>query len=412
MAESQNLSKMLRATLTTLTPVHVGSGVILNKDIDFFIKDNSIYFIDDEKMLQAIGTENLNQWADALLSGSTLSNFLNRIGGPRMLNHPEALSAYSAELKTGSPSASQLKTHYRTAMQGPAIPGSSLKGAISTLLIKNYLKPEEQNETDILLVRRDKEDNVFLRNNEYIPIYDRNGKLQFKDNQIQKKVFGKNPNESINRFVKIYDVVFPEVSTEIYEIRILNLVDFKRKIWELKGRESLLIECIPAGCKAEFSFKLDTEWFLKNINKGVIPRNANQVPHLTNKKNFFSILNGSMKQIIESDLKELDTNAPGNNEIFEKFYEKLYSIYDHINECESHECILRVGGHVGWTYTTGEWVRHTSPEKISDEVFEELRKQIQKKVYPQNSMWPKTRKTTLNGDVFGFVKISVKEQIS
>jgi len=44
---------------------------------------------------------------------------------------------------------------------------------------------------------------------------------------------------------------------------------------------------------------------------------------------------------------------------------------------------------------------------MEDHEISKLRKAIQKKDYGDMSIWPKTRKVTSDGQVFGFVRVSL-----
>jgi CRISPR/Cas system CSM-associated protein Csm5 (group 7 of RAMP superfamily) len=51
---------MIPVKLKTLTPVHIGSGNELARDVEFIEMDKSIGVIDDRKTLEVIGEENLH----------------------------------------------------------------------------------------------------------------------------------------------------------------------------------------------------------------------------------------------------------------------------------------------------------------------------------------------------------------
>jgi hypothetical protein len=75
-------------------------------------------------------------------------------------------------------------------------------------------------------------------------------------------------------------------------------------------------------------------------------------------------------------------------------------------EAGNREMILRVGGYSGYLFTTGQWIGMKKQISISDIEFNNLRRFIQKRDYSQMAIWPKTRKVTSGGQLFGFVKIS------
>jgi CRISPR-associated protein Csm5 len=51
----------------TISPVHIGSGEELNKDIEFITDSNQMLgIIDERKVLGIIGEENINQWVNLI----------------------------------------------------------------------------------------------------------------------------------------------------------------------------------------------------------------------------------------------------------------------------------------------------------------------------------------------------------
>jgi hypothetical protein len=55
--------------------------------------------------------------------------------------------------------------------------------------------------------------------------------------------------------------------------------------------------------------------------------------------------------------------------------------------------------------TAGWWRRFN--EKFSSDEKIDIRKKIQKKNYHDMELWPKTRKISSSGQIFGFVKITL-----
>jgi hypothetical protein len=69
---------MATATLTTLTPVHVGSGQTLKKGFDFIQEGNKIGFLDLDKIVNLIGVDSIPQLSAAIEKGEPLGDFLRK----------------------------------------------------------------------------------------------------------------------------------------------------------------------------------------------------------------------------------------------------------------------------------------------------------------------------------------------
>ncbi|GIV35227.1 MAG: hypothetical protein KatS3mg031_2762 [Chitinophagales bacterium] len=390
-------SPVVQLKLTTLTPVHIGSGKTLNADIDFFIQGNQVAFIDDQKILKLLGSTNLvqriEQWAVAIATNQSLRGFLTQQAGPGVFNDLKNFASRISTLKSNNPTSRNLKEHYRTALQGLCIPGSSLKGAMTTLLLAELLDDAFLKKTlktsDISTLKKKK---------------DGGSRLEFQDKYVMQKFFGNNPNKSINRFLKVFDAPFPEVNSEVHELKVLNITNFHKSTWGFKPRQHMLIECIPAGVSTTFSLKLDHTWLQRNREKNAHVWKNKKTEHLSDIYKFLQSLNKKELKILTDDVHELSENGIDNHPSGREHLKNLEKIFDICEKCRSGEAVLRVGGHVGWTYTTGSWVRY-SGEGVSDDDFKQLRKAIQKKEYPLDTMWPKTRKTTDQGTAFGFVKL-------
>ncbi len=134
---------MAIATLTTLTPVHVGSGQKLLRNFDFVVQNGQIGFLDLNKILEKLGIERLPQLT-AEIDKKNVSSFLIRLC--RTLHSEICLRT----VKTNgaiSANTTELKEQFKTAIKGPCIPGSSLKGSIRTTMVSYLTDAERNNET-------------------------------------------------------------------------------------------------------------------------------------------------------------------------------------------------------------------------------------------------------------------------
>lgn len=399
----------MKARLTTLTPVHIGNGNTYNKNIDFIQSDKKIGIIDEKKVLKIIGENNIHQWVASINKGG--NNFIELLKQRGWKdNDLESICSRIDNLKNKSNTSSQLKEAYRSPIKGLCIPGSSIKGALRTAILNSFLD----------------EDNIAKLNADDLKTwkekYDRtSGKIirikeKWSDAKIEKKIFGDNANEKSTRFLKVRDAHFDNVQADVFEVQILDkFIDG----WKFKKGQQTLIETIPSKSVCEFDLFIDQILLNENLKldlneKRIFENN----PSNTRKKyklkwhsqKVYYLQNGieGICSLVNEFTMELVRNEY-NDLLEEKFFEgdsiidKYGEIYDLCETAEPNEMILRVGGNSGYIFTTGKWVEKIN---LSDDDYNNLRKKIQKHDYSDMDFWPKTRKVTSGGNIFGFVKIS------
>lgn len=108
-----------------LTPVHIGSGADLIRSIDFYSDGGFTEVLDPDSLLKSAGA--IEGFADAIRRGGGIAGFLKARGlDPSM---------FRLHRVQGSMEAQHLRLAIRAGDGRPMIPGSSLKGALRTLLL-------------------------------------------------------------------------------------------------------------------------------------------------------------------------------------------------------------------------------------------------------------------------------------
>lgn len=143
--------KQYNFVLETLAPLHIGCGEVHTQK-EYLYEDNTFYFPNIELLYKKIGQENLNnqrKFENFLLKNinnnvtkSRLIDFLNdnrikdrNFGGYRIKEHGFE-SEQSGKLN-------EVRKFVRDPYGNPYIPGSSLKGAIRTVLVNEYFRDEK-----------------------------------------------------------------------------------------------------------------------------------------------------------------------------------------------------------------------------------------------------------------------------
>ena len=111
------------ATVTVLTPLHLGSGRILAADVDYRVHDRTLLVVRPERLLDGLSSDSLAGMGDYRLS--TLGTAAEM----------SSLASYQLPLPPGSRAPGRIRQHVRDPEDQPYLPGSVLKGALRTALL-------------------------------------------------------------------------------------------------------------------------------------------------------------------------------------------------------------------------------------------------------------------------------------
>lgn len=372
---------MAKATIKTITPVHIGSGQILNKNIDFAQERDEIGFFDLDKIIKLIGIDQIDQLTNVIENNQSMLDYLRN--GRRLQNSLSDFCKKISKVKNISPTTGQLKENYSTSLKGICIPGSSLKGSIKTAIWDQIL-------TEQMLSNTNGQD---LKNK----------KGKWSDKSLDSKLFGLNQTEKTTRFLKIRDIHFSQASTEIFEVIIINQHFHD---WAIKEGNRFLVECIPSNSQSEFDFLIDTKMLEENKKRyRDIYSNLN-TDYISDYKYLCTTINSFTKMILDWEIGDLEAKHFDDLDKGSVMLDKYSELIDLIDNLNAYEFIIRIGGNSGWRFTTGGWIEKEALN-ISDDDYNALKKSIQKRHYPNDVLLPKTRKTSSTGIPFGFVKITL-----
>lgn len=369
---------MKKVTLKTLTPVHIGSGNELQRDIEFLYKQGELAVIDEQKVLNIIGEENIHQWVSIIEKRENLLNYLEK--RKPELKIPETAKRTMKVFCRDLSRAKTLKEQLHDGMGYPYIPGSSIKGAIRTAFLNDYIKTNSRK---------------FIENEL------RTGKKRtFSDKMVVKEAFGPNPNKDIMRFLKVGDASFRKESVIAVNMLSMNY-SFKRI--RLEERLSKLTEAIGAEENTTLNLKIDHNLLNQNIKNENFP---NKIPNwfLSYESLAGSVNNFTKKTIIsEIDFWEEDKDV----EIIRIYRQKIMEILKISDKCAKNEFVLRLGHGSGWIFITGAWIKDDNliEERLYDKIIDETRPN--NKRY-KDYFFPKTRRMDEDGDLLGFVKLTIQ----
>jgi len=363
---------MARFKLTTLSPVHIGSGRVLSYNTEYlnFPKYSVCSVIDEQKVLNVIGHDEIDTWVSIIENQEDLLDYLYK---RKQDLKPEDVASRVLKGKVPRNTRVSLREQLFAGNGKPLIPGSSLKGPIRTAYLNTQL--EQKFGKDSI------PDNYLLTEDP------KTGEQKVAtDKALQKEIFGNNPNKDIFRFVRVYDAM-PDCATEVYPGVLMNY-DIKNDEWYRDNRPMHLVEVIPKGVEMEFNIELKE------------PPKQFDAP-FPSFEAMFAQINGVTSAAFGMDHEDAET---AGSDIADQFVDQLDALNTQIEKLDqSRGCIMRVGFGSGWLFMTGRWPY--DQDLVEDEIFDMIRKKVQIRDYPEDSPFPKTRKLVEGGTPLGFVKL-------
>ena len=377
--ENELINQRYNITLQVLTPMSIGAGAEYNwvKGIDYVEKNGKLFRLNLHKMEQAgINLENLtnafaNKDSESLLK--YLGNGLDTVTDA-VFNMP-------------CNSSNDIKAFLRNQFTGnPIVAGSSLKGAIRSVLFSYLRDKQEKNE----------------------------------------EVFGRlNDGTDFMRFIRVTDFEFDK--TDLVNTKIYNLQEDGNHNWEGGWKHGAKItnykynasgfntiyECITHPSKAEGSIMLSEKLFNLVSKKGA------EQPCFNKKKEIFSYIGNDEQGEYETTpienlfyqinshtwdyLKKelLFFNNYNQGEHSDRIIDSINHLMNQVNECieNGDSCILKMAAGTGYHSITGDW----KYSDYSDTGYWEKGKDKGKKKY-------KSRKIAILGNqlyLMGFVKLTL-----
>ena len=380
------LNKKYELEIEVLTPLHIGAGS--EKDwmegADFIQKNGKIYKLNHKKLEKKIDVDTLS---DFLIKKDS-KGLANKISG-----NIEEVSEQIFENPVSS--TNDIKAFIKNGLSNkPIIPGSSVKGAIRSVLLQ-YFGPDK-NEKD-------------ARN-------------------LEKKIFGSSTDgDEFMRFIKISDAQFEK--TELVNTKIFNLFKdgenwkggWKHKFKSFRPNEKTTdgkfqktgfntiyeIICPKEHSRIRISLADKALDNLIKIGKFDVSEKKKEIIYNNNIENsLFSIINYHTKKYINKEISFFEKYA--NNET-DKIIDSLNSILNKIPD-DNSICVLKMSAGSGFHSITGDWrfddFDYTihNPDKLNLRTVWKNGKKIKEPTQY------KSRKIATDGNKFelmGFVKLIV-----
>ena len=365
---SELLNKKYNIELEVLTPLHIGAGA--EKDLmrgsDYISDKGKVYVLNHKKVLKNLGGD-ANDFSNFLLSKND-KGLKAKISG-----NLESVSDIIFESPTGSEN--DIKAFIKNGLTSkPIVPGSSLKGAIRSILF-SYLKEKHQND--------------------------------------EKQVFGSaNDGDEFMRFIKISDAQFQK--SELINTKIFNLFgtapnlsggwkhEFRggtNKTFKVNGFNTIY-EIIKSNEKGDLSIALSDKAF-DNYYHGDKPKKKSDILHDTLSNQLFKIINEHAKKYIQKQIDFFDKYSNDETDAIINSLKRIITLIPSDNS----SCVLQMSAGSGFHSITGDWqFDDFSINRINSSGRGPSRGQF------NSNDSAKSRKIATDGNTFdlmGFVKLSI-----
>jgi len=375
---ADHLNKKYNIEIEVLTPLHVGAGTEKDwmKGADYVEDNGKIYIIDHKKIARKISSDSLS----SLLINKNDRGLKNILGAD--------ISEVSNKIfKSPVSSANDIKVFIKNGLTNkPIVPGSSVKGAIRSILLDYFI--EDKNTIDT------------------------------RDKRFEESIFGTaNKGDEFMRFIKIADTQFEE--TELINTKIFNLFGTATNLnggWkhEFRGGTdatfkpngfNTIYEVIKPSGKGVLSISLANKAF-QNIDKADkfnISNRDKKRDIVENEitKTLFAIINEHTKSYISKQIEFFEKYA--NNETG-RIVDSLNNILQTIPSNNS-SCVLKMSAGSGFHSITGDW---QFDDFSINGVNKPNRGPSRGQLNSQDSS--KSRKIATDGESFnlmGFVKLTI-----
>ncbi len=366
---AERLGEKIPCTVETLTPLHIGSGAVLTNEFDFVKNGFSVSIVRQSDLLKYL-EENEEEFENFQNNNFKLS---------ALKSLPQEKRKYYFNVI-----GNEIREFERDGFGVPYIPGSSIKGALRSVLLNHFIDSLDREKlNELLLLGR---------------------KREFAAKFLLQKIFGKNPNSDFMRTIEVFDAHFDEYDIDLYNAYVLSLNGSNDFGWKnlrkrfnaknIKNATPIVAEYINPRTKTNFSLKFD-KFVLSNIE---YPNSISSLYELA------EITNNYAKKYLEEE-----------REFFVKINsrKKLDSVIKQIEELvssipsDNNSMLLKIGWGGGWKAMTGNYIED---EALLNNVRQKFK--LGKKGF---DIFPKTRRIIFDEDVpkylSGWVKITFNDKM-
>lgn len=376
----ESFNQKLRCTLEVLSPVHVGSdnAKFWQRGIDWFFEGRKVRVIDQETLLRELLLQPASGNKTALDRYTELLSRGSKDDIERMLDEYEidlaAIAPLSLEYGNEEP-ADEIRSMMRTGIGAPMLPGSSIKGALSSAIYH------------------------FLHKRLNIQEY---------NNMTERNLLGAF-DHGFMRFILPGDVSFGNKDTEISTLRLFNLVSAGIG-WRSHYDKDLKIsaETLKPGAKGAFSMSVASQW-IDVIQKNASHNLHRNLKYVVQKENpvqsLFNLVNDYTHEHLRREIA-----------FFKKYPQAQHTdrLIDRLEELQkltvhnADACILRTSYGSGFHAMTGDYrfEDHTATVNNPDQL-NRTKTRSSRERQPARYKSRRIAEPFSEADLMGFVKITL-----
>ena len=377
-------SVIYTATLELLSPLHIGTGTTLLEGVDWLQDGQWVYVADQNRLLETV----LDR---ALAGGQSQAEVVEAITGMKLADLRQAGWLTGDDFQEGSPlflyrlhgtpAMNQIAEAIKDVYGRPYVPGSSLKGALRTVLAVGGASVRKTG-------------------------LSRLGKSRsWAAQPIEREIFGPDPNRDLLRALQVGDS--PPVDRAQLEMVRVNV--FPTAQQTQYGRSQGLdvdVEALCKGTALTATIKVDGTLFGDDTPFGRFVEQelgfGRKRTWLFNLPKWARTLAG---QRIASEIEFLERKTGG--EAAAGFYKRLAGTWETLGE---NEFLVQVGWGTGWGSKTFGALLQRDPEAF-EQLVQEYRLSPQDKRRRAGQPFPKSRKLVRRGDrpaePLGWIKVTL-----
>lgn len=294
MENRQATTERKHIKIQTLTPVHIGSGEVLQKGFEYVERkdedgNNYVFVFNQKELFKELVDKgvSIEKLTSELAKNGSIEGYVDANLKDIKIDYYSQRSIYLNNPKSG---ANELRSHIHDGLGNPIIPGSSIKGAIHTAILSAVKGKEKE----------------------------------------------------LLKFLKISDASFEQGGMDALNMTLLNIRESKSFDDTSKKQ---LVEAITSEEESDFVIKIsDTSAFpYHSIEELFKQINSTTERILQSEIDFWEK---------EDNWNEFD-NVGDNYKLVYSYLRKCKNIRKEINTFDKHSCVLRIGNSNGWRFITG-----------------------------------------------------------
>lgn len=315
------LHTSLRANVTVLSPLHVGSGTKLQRNFDWLARDGRVYVVEPGGLFNTVLERAESEAGDEV---TTITTHLMQMTLEDLLEAgwltPDDFKATDSTLFRyifrGQPAMNEIAEHIKDAYSRPYLPGSSLKGALRTILAWG-IYTETKRQPDLRRLKPSR---------------------SWAAQHLEQAVFGPNPNHDWLRALQVTDG--PPLPPESLRLEVVRVYPTARR--RGSGGLDLDVEAICQGTSFAVPLTIDEYGFQKEAAREL---------RWQGQRKWLAQLAGLGREHARQRLQEEAQYFKSEHHPVgaRRFYHKLIDTY---SKLKSNEFIVQIGWGGGWDSKT------------------------------------------------------------